>query len=223
MGRLIGELLPLAIGIALSITTVIATVLMLLSARAKSRTVGLLLGCVLGVAGVVALVAFLASSLPAQELGPTSPVGAWIQIVVGVLLAGLALRQWCGRSAGDEPAVLPRWMAGVDSMGPVKALLLGLLLSAVVPKNLLLAVSAGVIVGEARSGPGRSAAVVGVFTAIAISTVAVPVIAHLVAPARMHGPLERLREWLVAHNVVIMVVVLLAIGLYMIAKGIASL
>jgi hypothetical protein len=36
----------------------------------------------------------------------------------------------------------------MNSMMPVKALGLGLLLSAVVPKNLLLAVSAGVIVGE---------------------------------------------------------------------------
>ena len=65
-------------------------------------------------------------------------------------------------------------------MTPGKALWLGLLLSAVVPKNLLLALSAGVIVGEAGLSGGQAAVVIVLFTAIATSTVAVPVVAHLV-------------------------------------------
>ena len=109
-----------------------------------------------------------------------------------------------------------------DGMTPVKALVLGLLLSAVVPKNLLLALSAGVIVGEAFLSGGQAAVVILVFTVIAISTVAVPVIAYLVAPARVSGPLEQLREWLVDNNVTIMVVVLLVIGVVMIGNSIAS-
>ena len=101
--------------------------------------------------------------------------------------------------------------------------MLGLLLSAVVPKNLLLALSAGLIVGEAGFSGGRAAVVIIVFTAIATSTVAVPVVAHLVAPTRMRGPFERLREWLVENNVAIMVVLLLVIGVVMIGNSIASL
>ena len=108
-------------------------------------------------------------------------------------------------------------------MMPSKALALGLLLSAEVPKNMLLALSAGVIVGEAGLSVGEASVVIVVFTAIATSTVAVPVVAHLVAPARMRGPLERLREWLVENNVTIMVLVLLLIGVVMIGNGIASL
>ena len=108
-------------------------------------------------------------------------------------------------------------------MPPGKALVLGLLLSAVVPKNLLLALSAGLIVGEAGLSGGQAAAVIVLFTAIATSTVAVPVVAHLVAPARLRGPFEGLREWLVENNVTIMVVVLLVIGVVMIGNSIASL
>ena len=108
-------------------------------------------------------------------------------------------------------------------MTPAKALVLGLLLSAVVPKNLLLALSAGVIVGDATLSGGQAAVVILIFTVIAISTVAVPVVAHLVAPARMIGPLDQVREWLVDNNVTIMVVVLLVIGVVMIGNGIASL
>lgn len=223
MGTAIGELLPLAVAIAISVTTIITTVLMLLSPKAKSRTVALLLGCVVGVGGAVALFALLPGLLPTQDSGGSSLVAAVIKMVVGVLLVVLALRQWRGRTVRGDQAQLPRWVAGVDSMMPGKALVLGLLLSAVVPKNLLLALSAGVIVAEAGLRVGQASVVIVAFTAIATSTVAVPVVAHLVAPSRMHGPLERLREWLVENNVAIMGLVLLMIGVVMIGNGIASL
>ena len=87
---------------------------------------------------------------------------------------------------------------------------------------MLLGAAAGVIVGETKLSVGRAAIVVAVFTAVAISTVAVPVAAHLMAPDRTRAPLERLRVWLVASNRTIMVVVLLIIGLYMIANVIVS-
>jgi Sap, sulfolipid-1-addressing protein len=222
MGSASGELLPLAVAIAISVTTIITTVLMLLSPKAKSRTVGLLVGCVVGVGGAVALFAFLAGLLPRQDSGGSALVAAVINMVVGVLLVVLALRQWRGRPARGDQAELPKWMAEVDSMMPSKALVLGLLLSAVVPKNLLLALSAGVIVGEAGLSVGQASVVIVVFTAIATSTVAVPVVAHLVAPGRMRSPFERLREWLVENNVTIMVLLLLMIGVVMIGNSIAS-
>jgi threonine/homoserine/homoserine lactone efflux protein len=217
-----GELLPLAVAIAISITTIITTILMLLSPKAKRRTVGLLVGCVVGVGGAVALFALLAGMLPTQDSGG-SRAAAVINMVVGVLLVVLALRQWRVRPARGDQAELPRWMTEVDSMTPTKALVLGVLLSAVVPKNLLLALSAGVIVSEAGLSVGKASVVIVVFTVIATSTVAVPVVAHLVAPARMHGPFQRLREWLVENNVTIMGLLLLVIGLVMIGNSIASL
>jgi Sap, sulfolipid-1-addressing protein len=224
MGTAIGELLPLAVAIAISVTTIITTVLMLLSPKARGRsTVGLLAGCVVGVGGAVALFALLSSLLPTQDSSGSSLEAAVIKIMIGVLLVVLALRQWGGRPARGNRVELPKWMAEFDSIMPGKALVLGVLLSAVVPKNLLLAVSAGVIVGEARFSAGQASVIIVVFTAIATSTVAVPVVANVVAPSRTRGPFERLREWLVENNVAIMVVVLLVIGVVMIGNGIASL
>ena len=221
MGTAIGELLPLAIGIGISPTTITATVLMLLS-NAKSRTVGLLLGCLVGVGGAVALSALLSTLLPIQGSGRSSPEAGVIKLVAGALFLILAVSQWRGRPETGERAELPKWMTAVDSMTPARALVLGVVLSAVVPKNLLLALSAGVIVGEAGLSVGEAAVVILVFTVIATSTVAVPVVAYLVAPARMSGPLEQLREWLVDNSVTIMVVVLLVIGVLMIGNSFAS-
>jgi Sap, sulfolipid-1-addressing protein len=223
MGIAIGELLPLAVAIAISVTTIITMVLMLLSPKAKSRTVGLLVGCVVGVGGAVALFALLPGLLATQDHGGSSRAAAVIKMVVGVLLVVLALKQWRGRPARGDRAELPKWMAGVDSMMPGKALVLGLLLSAVVPKNLLIALAAGVIVGEAGLSVGQASVVIVGFTAIATSTVAVPVIANVVAPSHTRGPFETLREWLVQNNVTIMVLVVFVIGVVMIGNGVASL
>jgi threonine/homoserine/homoserine lactone efflux protein len=132
----------------------------------------------------------LADLLPTQDSAGSSLAASVIKMVVGVLLVVLALRLWQKRPASGDRAELPKWMAGIDLMTPGKALRLGLLMSAVVPKNLLLALSAGLIVGDAGFSGGQAAVVLVLFPAIATSTVAVPVVAQLVASARMRGPFE---------------------------------
>ena len=113
-------------------------------------------------------------------------------------------------------------MSAIDTMTAGKGLGLGFLLSAVNPKNLLMAISAGVIIGSATL-PVRSVALaVVVFTVIAGCSVSVPVIGYLVAANAMAKPLESLRTWLVHKNVAVMAVLLLAIGVTTLGKGIGS-
>ena len=50
----------------------------------------------------------------------------------------------------------------------------------------------------------------------------VPVIGYFIAATRLADPLDRLREWLVHNNAVIMAVVLLVIGVAVIGKGIGA-
>jgi hypothetical protein len=52
--------------------------------------------------------------------------------------------------------------------------------------------------------------------------VIIPVIGYLIASARLAGPLDKLREWLVENNATIMAVLLLVIGVAVIGKGIGS-
>lgn len=196
MLSVIGEILPLAVGLAVSPTTIIAAILMLVSAHAKATSLAFMIGSIVGI--LVAVVAFsiLSSALPEADGGP-APIAGIIKIILGLLLWLVALRQWRGRPAEGEQAILPKWMSAIDSMTPAKCLALGYLLAAVNPKNLLLAASAGLIIGSAPLSLGQEAAVVIIFTLLAGSTVLIPVIANLAASARMVGPLEALREWLV--------------------------
>jgi len=221
MTEVIGETLPLAVGIAISPIPIIAAILMLLSPRAKSTSVGFLTGWVAGIVVAIVLFTLLSTAIP-QDTGGPSPVAGVIKIILGALLLFLAIKQWRARPATGEQASMPKWMSAIDSMTAGKALGLGFLLSAVNPKNLLLAIAAGVIVGGAGLTVSQMTVVIIIFVLLAASTVLVPVVGYLIASARLAGPLDKLREWLVDNNAVIMAVLLLVIGVSMIGKGLAN-
>jgi threonine/homoserine/homoserine lactone efflux protein len=223
MTAVLGDLLPLALGVAISPVPIIAVILMLLAPKAGGTSAGFLLGWVLGV--VVATVVFVVLAEVAglgASAGP-STASSWIKIVLGALLLVLAVMQWRSRPAeGEEPA-LPSWMAAIDTFTPVKAAGLGFLLSAVNPKNLAMAVAAGVTIGGAALAVGQAVIAVAVFTVLAASTVALPVIVYAVAADLMHKPLDSLRGWLVHNNATVMSVLLAVIGVVLLGKGIGGL
>ena len=103
-----------------------------------------------------------------------------------------------------------------------KALGLAFLLAAVHPKNVLMAAAAGLIVGGAGLALDSTVIVIIIFVLVAACTVIVPVIAYLIAAARLAGPLDKLRGWLVENNATIMSVLLLVIGVAVIGKGLAD-
>jgi threonine/homoserine/homoserine lactone efflux protein len=222
MGSVIGDILPLALGIAISPVPIIAAILMLLSPKAKGTSVGFMLGWVLGI--VIAVVAFtlLSTFIPEQDPDASKPIAGTIKILLGAGLLFLALRQWRSRPKPGEEAALPKWMAAIDTMTAGRGFGLGFLLAAVNPKNLLMAIGAGVIIGTGGLTAGETTLVIVIFLLIAACTVVVPVVAYLLASKRMAGPLESLRGWLVHNNATVMALVLLVIGVVIIGKGIGS-
>jgi threonine/homoserine/homoserine lactone efflux protein len=115
-------------------------------------------------------------------------------------------------------------MKAIDTMTAVKGAGLGFLLSALNPKNLIMAAGAGLIIGgtDASLDTRSQVLAIAIFTVIAAASVAVPVIAYLVASDRMGGPLESMHQWLVKENATVMAVLLLVIGVTMVGKGLGS-
>lgn len=222
MNGAIGEILPLALGIAISPIPIIVAILMLLSANARGTSVGFVLGWLLGIVIAVVVFTLLASLLPHEEDDASKPIVGVIQIVLGALLLFLAVRQWRARPADGEEPALPKWMAAIDTMTAGRALILGFLLSSANPKNLLMGAAGGLVIGSAGLAVGSSVVVIVVFTVIAACSVAVPVVAYLLAAHKMAGPLEALRKWLVHNNATVMAVMFLVIGVVLIGKGIGN-
>ena len=222
MGEVIGGILPLALGIAISPIPIIAAILMLLSPKAKGTSVGFMIGWVLGIVVAVVVFTLLATIIPATDPDAAKPIAGVIKILLGAGLLFLALKQWRGRPKDGEAAALPKWMSAIDSMTTMRGAVLGFLLSAVNPKNLLMAAGAGVLIGTAGLSGGEITLTIVIFTLIAACSVAVPVIAYLLASKQMAAPLESLRGWLVQNNATVMAVLLLVIGVVLIGKGIGS-
>jgi hypothetical protein len=222
MRAVIGEILPLSVGIAIGPLAIIAAVLMLLSPQARSTSLGFLAGWVIGITVAVVSFTLLSLMLPEQDSGSSSSVVGVVKLILGGLLLLLAVLQWRGRPAEGETAELPKWMSAIDSMTAVKALGLGFLLAAVNPKNLLLAASAGVIIGSAALSLRQAVAVVTIYVVLAACTVLIPVSAYLLASARMSSPLDEFGTWLVDNSNAIMTVLFLVLGVAMIGKGIST-
>jgi threonine/homoserine/homoserine lactone efflux protein len=222
MAAVIGDLLPLAIGIAISPIPIIAVILMLLSRKATATSTGFLLGWVVGIVLVTVVVLVLVGQAGNTAGGEPSTLSSVLKLVLGAALILLAVRQWQGRPKAGETGAMPKWMDAIESFSFVRALLLGFGLSAINPKNLLLCLAAGTTIGAAHLPTGQIVVAMVVFTLLACSTVAVPVVGYLAARDRMAAPLDRLRAWLTQNNAAVMAVLLLVIGTVLLGKGIAG-
>jgi threonine/homoserine/homoserine lactone efflux protein len=109
-------------------------------------------------------------------------------------------------------AEAPKWMDTIDGFGIGKSLGMGFLLSALNPKNLLLVAAAAATIAASELSSGEQATVLLVFTLIAASTVAVPVIGYLIVGDRADATFAAAKDWLIQNNSVVMAVLLLVFG-----------
>ena len=223
MGAAIGQVLSLGVGVALSPVPIIAVVLMLGTPRARANGPAFVLGWVVGLSLVGTLVLLAASGADASESGePATWVGI-LELVLGCLLALVAVRQWRGRPHEGDEAALPKWMQAIDTFGPGRALGMGALLSAVNPKNLLLTVAAASAIAQTGVDTGSQAAALAVFVVIGTLGPGLPVAIYFVLGARAEHVLSELKSWMAAHNAAIMAVLCLVIGAKLVGDGIAGL
>ena len=222
MGEVIGDVLPSALGVAISPVPIIAVILMLLAPHARAASVAYLVGWVVGITAVVTVVTLVVDPVDSSEPDDPSTFSAVIKLVLGALFLLLAARTWRHRPrAGHEPT-MPAWMDAIAGVTPLKALGLGMLLSAVNPKNLALCIAGGAAIGGGADDATTGVVGVVVFVVVASASIALPVVGYLVAEDRMRGPLDELRQWLTLHNSAVMTVLMLVLGVNSVGKGIAA-
>jgi threonine/homoserine/homoserine lactone efflux protein len=223
MGQVIGEFLPLALGVAISPIPIIAVILMLFSGRAKQNSLAFMVGWIAGIVVAMTVLIGVASTQDLSSGGQPSDTSSWIKLILGLLLLVAAAAQWRKRPKPGEDATMPAWMAKIDTMKPGAALGLGFLLSAVNPKNLLLIAGSAVTISQAGLSSTDQAIVVGVFTLIGASTVAVPTLGYLFLGTKVQPKLDAAKVWLSANNTTVMAVLLLVIGISLFGKGLGAL
>jgi threonine/homoserine/homoserine lactone efflux protein len=223
MGEAIGHMLPAAVGVAISPIPIVAVVLMLVTARGRMNGPAFLLGWWVGVALVGTIVLVVAQGADATEGGEPATWVSVLELVLGVLLLLVAVKQWRGRPQGGAEPETPKWMMALDGFEPPKAVGAGVILSAVNPKNLLLIVAGAVAIAQTGIPGSEQAVALVVFILIASIGVASPVVIYFALGERAGPLLERLKNWLAQNNAVIMAVLLLLLGVKLIGDAIAGL
>jgi threonine/homoserine/homoserine lactone efflux protein len=214
---LIGNFLPSAVGVAISPIPIIAVILMLGTPRARTDGPAFAAGWVVGMVAVSVIVLVVTGTGSMRERSYDTV--NWGQVVLGLVFFALARREWRSRPAKGEPAEMPGWMQAIDQVKPGKAFGLGAALSALNPKNLALTAAAAAQISQAELTGGENVVAIGVFVAIASVTVVGAVVFYLLVGARADKPLAALKEFMVEHNVVIMVVILLVLGAKLLGDG----
>jgi threonine/homoserine/homoserine lactone efflux protein len=223
VGSAIGDILPLAIGVAISPVPIIAIVLMLATPRGKANGIAFAIGWVAGLAIVAAIVLLAESGSSSDDSGEPATWTSVVKLAVGVLFVLLGVKQWRGRPKSGEQAELPKWMQTIDTFRAGKSLGLGVLLSALNPKNLGLTLGAALIVAQAGLSVGEEIGVMAVFVAIASASILGPVAIYLIMGSKGKDLLDDLKTWMGVHNAAIMTVLFLVLGLKLVGDAIGGL
>ena len=223
MGQAIGQVLSLGVGVALSPVPIIAVVLMLATPKGRVNGPAFLGGWIGGIAVLGTIVLLVASGAGASKHGAPATWVSVVKIILGVLLVLLAVRQWRGRPRGDSVPELPTWMKTVDTFTPGRSVAMGVALSAVNPKNLLLIVGATTAIAQTGASAGDQAVALIVFILIATLGVGGPVAIYYLMGDRATKILGDLHDWMARENATIMAVICLIIGAKLIGDAISAL
>jgi threonine/homoserine/homoserine lactone efflux protein len=223
VGQAIGQVLSFGVGVSLSPIPIIAVVLMLGTANGRTNGPAFLAGWVSGLAVAGTILLLAASGGSASSNGAPADWISIVKIFVGVLLLALALRQWRGRPRADAEPELPGWMKKIDTFTPPKSAGMGVLLSAVNPKNLLLIVGAAAAIAQTGTSTGDQAVALAVFVILGTIGPGIPVGIYFLMGERAADILNRLRGWMARENATIMAVLCLIIGAKLIGDAISAL
>ena len=215
LGSELTELIPLALVITLSPLTIIPGILMLHTPAPRPTSLAFLVGWILGIGGLTAVFVLVSTALGGLN---TQPAWApYVRIVIGAALIVFGLYRWLTRNRSEHT---PKWLTSMTSIGPPRALVTALVLVVVNPKVLFMCAAAGLAIGSAGLGTTGAWTANAVFTAVAASSVALPVLAYLVAGERLDEPLTRLKDWMEAQHATLVAVILVVIGVMVLYKGI---
>lgn len=221
MWQAFGALLPIAVAVAISSVPITVTILILLSPKKNQDSVPFLVGWVIGAAAVITLSALGAQVLPDLPRRMHDEMVAALEIVIGIALMVLPLVE-LRRGSRTDTAGLPRWLSAVDSFGPLVSFAVAVVLN-FRPKGLLLGITAGLALHTVGLKVGETAALIAIYTAIATSTVVIPIVASFLAPQRVEPKLISARDWLAANGRMLTSVIMFMIGVVILGSGIAHL
>ena len=207
---------------ALSTVPVSVTIMILLSPTPRRGALPFLIGSLAGSIVVVGLAAVGLQFLPVKP--PRLRKDEWVAqfaIVIGALLVAYAVYLLVSKGGRDN-AMLGKMKSRFRSARPWEFVVLGLGFN-LRPKALLLAVTAGAVIGVQELPPLPSSLLVLAYAAVVQSAVIIPVAVWLRSPERAQVPLTALYDWLQRNGRRIAAIATLTIGIFLVGYSLLQL
>jgi hypothetical protein len=221
MEQALGSLIPIGFAAALSSVPIMVTILILLSDQRKRSAVPFLVGWVLGAIIVVSAGTIAANSIPQPRPRQADTTAGILEIILGaaIIVYGLGSMFRGVVSVGGSAS---KWAEAVGALGVAKSIGLGLALN-IRPKGLILSAAASLALRSAKLDVEETTVLVIIYSAIATSTVTVPIVATLASPDWMEPRLITARDWLNEHGHVVTATVMLLVGAIIVGSGVGKL
>ena len=210
--------MPVALAIALEPVCIIAALMMPATNRPLANSLaylGALIGVML-VYGAAVLLVFQHHAVAGGARTDDIVQLLWVLIGLGFLTAFAVILARRPRAVGVQHE--SRWTRWVERMGPAGAAAVGVFLV-----NWEMETPALTEILKSRVPTTAALVSLVLFTAVAVSTAVVPVVAYLAAPDQVGGILTATKAWLGRHERVIVLVLCCLVGAVFTYKGAAAL
>lgn len=205
------DLLLIGLGIALEPFPLTAFILVLSAEKGLWKGLAFIIGWLATLVAVIAAVFLVTGdSPPKAQTAPSTAVLA-IKLTLGVVLILVAVRQ---RRRMGQPRKSPAWMARLDGLSLWSVAGIAAFLQ---PWTLVAAGAA--TVSQAHLASFGSYLALVLFCLLATSAFLYLELYLLLAGARADARLQRLRDWLTAHQDHVIIAVCLLLGLWLVGKS----
>ena len=214
MLSLIFKLLPFLV-VGLASPALISFCIVLLSSRKPLQTT---LSFVLGAAAILlTLGAIVLVAFDGKLIFRSPDIGQTISLILGGVFILLAIKYYLNVPDPDAPP--PHWLEKIDTITPLQAFLLGLLLIGTNLKVLGAFIFGLNQIVQARVSLGVGLVLVVLVLLCVLSGLLAPIVVYVHNPAEANQVLGRLKEKVIDASRVLLAAILLVLGIYFVIEG----
>jgi len=216
----VATLIPLVAGFGLAVAftspgSVVTIIVLLSMSSGRRRAIAFICGWLLAIAILALLMVFVLHGKDFSSKHTTpSRTASIVEIVIGAVLLIGSARLYRRPRSDKGPASPPKWLDRIEGTHWSLCVIVG-----AVMLSYALTLAAGAEILKANVGVAEAATAATVFAVTSIVTIAVPMLVVFAAPQRSSGVLASWRAWLIANSRSIVLIALMAIGAFLIARG----
>lgn len=223
MDSTLAALLPFIIGSAVvPLQIIVVTLLLTSERRGPLKAIAFVLGMTLArlAQGVLFGFVLTGGSGDPADADNSGVVKATALTILGILLLVTAYKKWAKEPDPDAPP--PKWLAMLEGVTPLRALLLGAGFVLIAPKLWVFILGAISTIGEAQLGRPASTWAFLLFILLAQSLLLIPILIRLLMPQRAKSLLASLADWMKRYNDPIVIGISLIFGALFLYQGLSA-